>query len=107
VSPEPRSSASTDPFLTATRWPKCARMKSCTHTVPCSQLTWTSARNSPSRVNADSNQPVAPPGKASRTAIARSATAPEEDSPDKDNGSATAAVTEGSPGPSSRRQSIA
>jgi hypothetical protein len=102
VSPEPRSSASTDPFLTATRWPQCARMKSCTHTVPYSQLTWTSARNSPSRVKADSNQPVAPPGKASRTAIARSATASEED-----NGSANAAVTEGSPGPSSRRQSIA
>jgi hypothetical protein len=78
-------------------------MKSRTHTVPCSQLTWTSARNSPSRVNADSNQPVAPPGKASRTAIARSATAPE----DGPYGSANAAVTEGSPGPSSRRQSIA
>src|SRR5581483_10147609 len=48
--------------------PSCARMKLRTHAVPFSHATWTSARNSPSRVNADSNQPAAPLAKLSRAA---------------------------------------
>ena len=96
--------------LIATSRPRCGKMKLSRCTSPSRQITCRSARNSPSRVKVDSNQPVAPPGNASRTASERSATAPPASSA---TGSASAPVTDGrlitcpSPAPSSRRQSIA
>ena len=100
----PRSSLTTDPPRVTISRPSCARMKFCSRSVPSDPMTCTSARNSPSLVKADSNQPVRPEANATRAAVARSVTR-------SGIGSATAARTDGSPAPTaeptSRRQSIA
>ena len=100
----PRSSLTTDPPRVTISRPSCARMKFRSRSVPSDPMTWTSARNSPSLVNADSNQPVRPEANATEAAVARSVTR-------SGIGSATAARTDGSPAPTaeptSRRQSIA
>jgi len=100
----PRSSLTTDPPRVTISRPSCARMKFCSRSVPSDPMTCTSARNSPSLVNADSNQLVRPEANATRAAVARSVMR-------SGIGSATAAGTDGSPAPTaeptSRRQSIA
>ena len=70
----PRSSLTTDPPRLTTSRPSCARTKFCSHSVPSDPMTCTSARNSPSRVKADSNQPVSPEANLTRAAVARSVT---------------------------------
>jgi hypothetical protein len=100
----PRSSLTADPPRVTISRPSCARTKFRSHSVPSDPMTWTSARNSPSLVKADSNQPVRPEANATRPASARSVTR-------SGIGSASAAGTDGSPAPAaeptSRRQSIA
>jgi hypothetical protein len=100
----PRSSLATDPPRVTISRPSCARMKFRSRSVPSDPMTCTSARNSPSLVKADSNQPVRPEANATEAAVARSVTR-------SGIGSATAARTDGSPAPTaeptSRRQSIA
>ena len=82
-------------------------MKFRSHRCPSSQTTCTSARYSPSLVNDDANHPVAPSENATRTAVARSATAPPASAKASATyGSATAATTD-SPPPHSRMQSRA
>lgn len=89
------------PFGTMDRRPSCARMKFRSQIVPSSPVTYTSARNSPARMNDDSNHPVTPPANPSRAAIARSTA-----SCGAGSGSASAPATDGSPA-ISRRQSTA
>jgi hypothetical protein len=100
----PRSSLTTDPPRVTISRPSCALTKFRSHSVPSDPMTCTSARNSPSLVNADSNQPVRPEANATRAAVARSVTR-------SGIGSASAAGTDASPAPAaeptSRRQSIA
>jgi hypothetical protein len=100
----PRSSLTTDPPRLTISRPSCARTKFCSHSVPSDPMTCTSARNSPSPVKADSNQPVRPEANLTRAAVARSVTR-------SGIGSESAAGTDGSPAPAaeptSRRQSIA
>jgi len=100
----PLSSLTRDPPRVTISCPSCARMKFCSRSVPSDPMTCTSARNCPSLVKADSNQLVRPEANATRAAVARSVTR-------SGIGSATAAVTDGSPAPTaeptSRRQSIA
>lgn len=86
------SSDTTAPFLVTTSRPSCAWMKFRSHRCPSEPITCRSARNSPSRVNAESNQPVIPFEKASRAAMARS-TSPSG------SGSASAPVTVGTGSP--------
>ena len=105
-----RSSLTTDPPRLTISRPTCAFTKFRSHKVPSDPMTCMSATNSPSRVKADSNQPVKaeapepPEPNAMRAAIARSVTR-------SGSGSASAPVTEGSSAPAaeptSRRQSIA
>ena len=98
------SADATVPFCVITSRPSCASTKLRSQSWPASPMTCTSALKSPSRVKADSNQPVRPVAKPSRAARARSAGVPA-------TGSASAPVTDGSPAPAaapiSRRQSIA
>ena len=107
------SSLTTDPPRVTISRPSCAATKFRSHKVPWEPMTCRSARNSPSRVKSDSNQPVraeapgppeVPGPNATRAAVARSVTR-------SGSGSATAPVTDGSPAPAaeptSRRQSIA
>jgi hypothetical protein len=61
------------PRVTISR-PSCAATKFRSHNVPSDPMTCRSARNSPSRVKADSNQPVRPEANATRAAVARSVT---------------------------------
>jgi hypothetical protein len=100
----PCSSLTTDPPRVTISRPSCARTKFRSHSVPSDPMTCTSARNSPSLVNADSNQPVRPEENAIRAAVALSVTR-------SGIGSASAAGIDGSPAPAadptSRRQSIA
>jgi hypothetical protein len=70
----PTSSLTTEsPRLTISR-PSCAFTKFRSHSVPSDPMTCTSARNSPSRVKADSNQAVRPEANLIRAAVARSVT---------------------------------
>jgi len=105
-----RSSLTTDPPRRTISRPECAFTKFRSHKVPSDPMTCRSATNSPSRVKADSNQPVSaeppepPEPNVTRAAIARSVTR-------SGSGSASAPVTIGSSAPAaeptSRRQSIA